>query len=76
MQDVGQVQGILKTHVHVCPTACQSLWQYKCLEEVAENYVDFLTAVAKTGNLLSKRILSKALRALHVGDKVGLGAFA
>ena len=70
------MKGILKTHVQVDPTTCQQLWQYKGLEEVAENYVDFLTAVAKTGNLLSKKVLSKALRAMHEGDKVGLDAFA
>jgi hypothetical protein len=76
MQDVGQLKGILKTHVHVCPTACQSLWQYKCLEEVAENYVDFLTAVAMTSSLLSKQPLSKALKAMYDGDTALLDAFA
>ncbi len=76
IQDVNQLKGILKTHVHFDLAACQKLWQYRCLEEVAENYVDFLPAVGKTGNLLSKRILPKALKALYDGDKVALDAFA
>ena len=62
LQDVGQLKSILKTHVQVDPNTCQLLWQYKALEEVAESYVDFLTAVAKTGKMLSKKVLSKALR--------------
>jgi len=70
------LKGILKTHVHVDPAACQNLWQYKCLEEVAENYVDFLTAVAKTSSLLSKQPLSKALKAMYDGDTALLDAFA
>jgi hypothetical protein len=62
--------------VRVDPAACQKLWQYKCLEEVAENYVDFLTAVAKTSSLLSKQPLSKALKAMYDGDTALLDAFA
>jgi hypothetical protein len=76
IQDAGQMKAILKIHVQVDPTTCQQLWQYKGLEEVAENYVGFLTAVAKTDKLLSKKILSRALRAMHEGDKAGLDAFA
>ena len=76
MTDVGQLQGILKTHVHVCPTTCQSLWQYKCLEEVTENYVDFLTAVAKLDYMLSRKTLLKALKALYDGDTFLLDQFA
>ena len=76
LQDVGQLKSILKTHVQVDPNTCQLLWQYKALEEVAESYVDFLTAVAKTGKMLSKKVLSKALRKMFEGDKVGLDAFA
>ena len=76
LKDVGQLKGILKAHVQVDPATCQLLWQYKGLDEVAENYVDFLTAVAKTGNLLSQKLLSKALRGMYEGDKFSLDAFA
>ena len=76
IQDVNRLKGILKTHVHVDPATMQKLWQYKCLEEVAENYVDFLTAVAKTSSLLSKQPLSKALKAMYDGDTALLDAFA
>jgi hypothetical protein len=70
------MKAIVKIHVQVDPTTCQQLWQYKGLEEVAANYVDFLAAVAKTDKMLSKKILYKALRAMHEGDKAGLDAFA
>ena len=70
------MKGILKTHVQVDPTTCQLLWQYKGLEEVAMHYVDFLTAVAKTGSLLSKKDLSKALKAMYDGDTFLLDQFA
>ena len=76
MIDLGQLQGILKTHVHICPTTCQSLWQYKSQEEVTENYVDFLTAVAKLDYMLSRKTLLKALKALYDGDTFLLDAFA
>jgi len=76
LQDVGQVRGILKTHVKDDPASCQQLWQYKGMEEVAENYADFLMAVATTGNMLSRKVLSKALRDMYEGDRAGLDAFA
>ena len=76
LKDVGQLKGILKAHVQVDPATCQLLWQYKGLDEVAENYVDFLTAVAKTGNVLSKRVLSRALNDMYEGDRASLDAFA
>ena len=76
LQDVNQLKAILKLHVQVDPTTCQQLWQFKDLEEVAANYEDFLTAVAKTDKMLSKKILSRALRDRHEGDKAGLNAFA
>ena len=76
LKDVGQLKGILKTHVQVDPATCQLLWQYKSQEEVAENYVDFLTAVAQTGHLLSKPSLKAALRGMYEGDRAGLDAFA
>ena len=76
LKDVGQLKGILKTHVQVDPATCQLLWQYKSHEEVAENYVDFLTAVAQTGHLLSKKVLSTALKDMYEGDRAGLDAFA
>ena len=44
-------------------------------EEVAEKYVDFLTAVAKSGNVLSKRVLSRALNDTCEGDRATLDAF-
>ena len=76
LEDVEQLKSILKTHVQVDPNTCQLLWQYKALEEVAESYVDFLTAVAKTSSLLSKQPLSKALKAMYDGDTALLDAFA
>lgn len=76
IQDVHEMRAIVKTHVQVDPTTCQQLWQYKDLEEVASNYLDFLIAVAKTGKILSKKILSNALKAMHEGDRTGLDAFA
>ena len=76
LKDVGQLKALLKAHVQVDPATCQLFWQYKSLEEVAENYVDFLTAVAKTGNLLGQKVLSKALRSMYEGDRYALEAFA
>jgi hypothetical protein len=76
LKDVGQLKSFLKTYVQVDPATCQMFWQYRPMEEVAENYVDFLTAVAQTGNLLSHKVLSKALRDMYEGDRSGLHAFA
>ena len=75
LKDVGKVKDILKRHVQVDPTTCQLFWHYKKTEEVAENYEDFLTAVAKSGHLLSKRVLSRALNDTYEGDRATLDAF-
>ena len=76
LKDVGELKDLLKTHVQVDPTTCQLFWQHKATEEVAEKYVDFLEAVAKTGNVLSRKVLARALNATYEGDRASLDAFA
>lgn len=74
--DVVTMKAILKRHVKDDPASSQLLWQYRSVEEVAEQYEGFFTAVATTGHILAKRSFLKAVKSMYEGDKGTLDAFA
>ena len=74
--DVVTMKAILKRHVKDDPVSSQLLWQYRSVEEVAEQYEGFFTAVATTGHILAKRSFLKAVKSMYEGDKGTLDAFA
>ena len=76
LKDEEKMKAIVKSHLVMDPTTCQKRWQYRNFEEVVTNFQSFLVAVAATNCMLSKKVLAKALRARHEGDRAGLDAFA
>ncbi len=67
-RDAEALKELVKAHITTNPCKCQRSWQYKDMEDVVENYQDFLTKIAERGCRLSKVMLAKALQDHFEGD--------
>jgi hypothetical protein len=76
LQDDEKLKLLVKIHINQDPDKCQLLWQGKAIDEVVENFPDFLAAVAKTGHRLSSKQLTSVLKEAFEGNPRLLNEFA